>query len=225
VTAIPDQPMPTIEPTEYTLPEYGIAESIKILGAVLKLLPSLNVPIVFLIDENHGSDDCIDQNITNATELIQKAQIELIGVESHEGGLEWNDYDEGRYTDVFNMGANTAPVSTCPRFAESMRASRAAVRGVECLCMSNQEEVDFYPGGSWHGKPKRDHPLNKKRSEHFIRTLLELRSRQQLHGNVILNAGGDHNSDIASWIKDGTIEAKAGHKAAYVRVRAPAFQE
>jgi hypothetical protein len=215
--------MPDTDPHPHVLQDYGLTQPINIVGQIERLLPGQGVPIVFLIDENHGSDECIKQNIANATELVLKTGVTLIGVESHRGGLEWSDYDEGKYTTGFDMGENQEPVNTRPQFADNMRASRAKVLGVECLGMSNQQEPDFYEGGSWHGKPMKDHPLDRQRSEHFVRTLFELRRRHKLDGNLILNAGGDHISHIAGFIKDGIIETLAQQKAAYVRARAPAY--
>jgi hypothetical protein len=73
--------------------------------------------------------------------------------------------------------------------------------------------------------PIGDRAFNINRSKHFLRTLFQHYTRRQLRGNLILNAGGNHNSHIAAWIADGTIEEKAGHPASYVRLRAPAYQE
>ena len=182
------------------------------------------MPVVFLIEENHSICECIKQNIVNAQVLVQKAQVTLIGVESHQGGRQWDDYS-GKYKDTFDMGENLEPVNDSPKFANSMRSSRAKVLGVECLGMLNQEQCDLATDDLWKGKPAKEHPFNQQRSEHFVRTLLELRSRHHLTGNLILNAGGDHISHIASWINDGTIERRARQKATYVRVRSPAYRD
>ena len=40
-------------------------------------------PIVFLFDEHHTTPACIQQNIQNAEELINKAGVKTLGVESH----------------------------------------------------------------------------------------------------------------------------------------------
>lgn len=214
--------MPT-EPTQYDLQACGIERPIRIVADLRILLPGMGVPVVFLIDENHGSGDCIKQNLAIARELIEKATVKLIGVESHAGGEEWDVHEE-RYNGKFDMGEDTNAISDCPKFADEMRSSAAKVLGVESRSMSEEQQGDFCVGGSWYGKQEKHHPLNEKRSEHFLRTLFELRRRHDLTGNLILNAGGDHNSHIESWIKDGTVETKARHKAAYVRLRAPAYQ-
>jgi len=221
---MPNNPTPTIEPMEYLLQKYGMAEPIKVFGAVTQLLPRRNVPIIFLIDENHGSVKCIEQNLANAGELVQKAAVTLIGVESRYGGQEWDD-SEGSYKRSYDAGDKLVAANTCTTFADRMSSSAAKVRGVECFGLVGQMECESLPGGSWHGKPIKDHPLNEIRSEHFVRTVLELRSSLRLTGNIILNAGGNHNSHIEGWVRDGTIEAKARQEAAYVRVRAPAYTE
>ncbi len=219
-----DNPMSSIEPREYVLHEYGIAEPIKILGVLTQLLPGRDVPILFLIDEEHRNDTCTNQNIINAHELVQKARVTLIGVESHRGGEEW---DDGNYKNTFDIGQNPEPVSDYAYFAERIRQQYPkTVFGVECLGMLNEQECNLsVDDNPWYGRQAKDHPLDECRSEHFVRTLLELRSRHGLSGNLILNAGGDHNSHIERWVKDGTIEAKARQKAAYVRLRAPAYQQ
>ena len=213
---------------EYTLPEYGLVQPVSLTGCVTPLLPGSSVPVVFLFDENHTIDECIEQNIANAQALIQSASVKIIGVESHRGGYEWDDY-EGKYMpfdlDRFENGENLAPVNDCPKFADCLRSSRAKVLGVESIGMVNQQHCEFAQGGPWFGKPPKDHPLNATRSEHFIRTLLEMHTRRRLSGNLILSAGGDHNSHIEKWIADGSIENRARQKAAYVRVRVPAYRE
>ncbi|MEI6781980.1 MAG: hypothetical protein WCQ21_13790 [Verrucomicrobiota bacterium] len=213
---------------EYTFPDYGIERPVSLLGGVTPLLPGRDVPVVFLIDENHGIDECINQNIANARSLVQSAGVTLIDVESHAGGYQWDDY-EGKYhpfdQNRCDNGDNSSPLNTCPKFADSLRGAGATIVGVECRGMLDQQQCDFVPGGSWEGRPAGEHPLNALRSEHYIRTLLEMRSRRGLTGNLILNAGGAHISHIEQWIRDASIEAKANAKAAYVRACAPAYQE
>jgi len=214
--------MPTDEPTSYSLQEYGIAEPINILGEAIKLLPNCDVPIVFLIDEAHEVE-CIKQNIANASELIQHYNISLIGVESHLGGYEWDDCFTHNYTSRFDSGETSAPVNTYPQFAEAMKQTGAKVLGVECQGISNELECDLVDNPN--NGPIQDRKFNVARSEHFIRTLFQLRRHHNLAGNLILNVGGNHNSHIAKWIADGAIGTKAGQQAAYVRLRAPAYKE
>lgn len=210
------------KPTRYHVKECGIQTPLLIVGDLQVLLPGTDIPIVFLIDENHGSPECIQQNIANAKELLSKAGVMLVGVESHAGGKEWDGH-EGRYNSRFDLGEDKNAVSNCPGFANEMRSSSARVLGVESRSMSDEQQGDFCVGGSWYGKPEKDHPLNERRSEHFLRTLFDLRRTHGLSGNLVLNAGGDHNSHIAKWITEGSVAAKAGQAAAYVRLRAPAY--
>jgi hypothetical protein len=213
---------PTDESILYSLHEYGIAEPIKILGTVTKVLPRCDVPIVFLIDETH-TIECIKQNIANAKVLIQHCNISLIGVESHEGGLIWDDRYSHKYTSNFDYGENPNPVNTYPQFADAMKQAGAKVLGVECRGISNELECNLVD--NLNGGPIKDRPFNIARSEHFIRTLFELRKRHNLAGHLILNVGGNHNTHIANWIKEEIIETKAGQQAAYVRFRVPAYKE
>jgi hypothetical protein len=208
------------ERSEYVLIEYGIVTPIRILGSATKLLPALGVPVVFLIDETH-TQACIAQNIDNAKELVQRCNVSLVGVESHLGGFEWDDCSH-RYSSNFNNGENTTPFNTCPQFAEGMRKSGAKVLGVECRGLSNELECDFMNNPP--PPPISDRQFNVDRSKHFIITLFQLRSKHGLDGNLILNAGGNHNSHIARWIQAGIIESITGVKSAYIRLRAPAYQ-
>lgn len=204
---------------------YGIPEPVDLVGNVAPVFAVQNLPIVFLLNENHSIPDCIQQNVANARELVRNANVTLVGVESHQGGCEWDDYDECYYNpERFNPGTDPHPVSEHPEFANSLRDSGATVVGVECLGMANKEHCDFAPGGQWHGRAERDHPLNRSRSEHFLKTLFELWRRNGGAGNVILNAGGDHISHIEDWIKDGTAERIAGQKATYLHIQAPAYR-
>ena len=93
---------------------------------------------------------------------------------------EWDDYYE-KYKDSFDDGENPERVNDWPNLADAMRSSSAKVVGVECLGMLNQQQAECPTQG-------KDHPLNQQRSEHFVRTLLELRSKYSLGGNLILNA-------------------------------------
>ena len=97
-----------MKPTEYFLTAFGIDRLIQAFRSVTPLLCAQNIPIVFLIDENHTIDECIEQNIKNAHALIGEANVTPIGVESHRGGMIWNDY-ECKYTDKFDIGADLEP--------------------------------------------------------------------------------------------------------------------
>lgn len=214
--------MPTDEPTEYHLQEYGIAGPIKIVGALTKLLPKSDVPIVFLIDETHEAE-CIAQNTAIADVLVEQCNVSLIGVESRTGGFKWDDIYHHDYTSDFDCGEDSTPINDWPGFAEHMSRSRVKVVGVECQGLSNELECDLMDNPP--PPPIKDRKFNVLRSEHFIRTLFQLRRHYNLTGNLILNVGGNHNSHIASWITNQTIDTKAGQGAAYVRLRAPAYKE
>jgi len=178
------------------------------------------MPVVFLIDERH-EPECIAQNVFNAKTLLAQCAVSFAGVESEYGGCEWDDYDE-KYRDRFDRGDSGKQANEHPEFAGELKKYGVKVFGVECQGLSSA----LYCAAT-EGNPQAigNHPLNMARSEHFVRTLLQLREHHGLVGNVILNVGGNHNTHIASWISDGSIENRTGCKAAYVRLRAPAYKE
>ncbi len=192
------------------------------MGDLHILLPGRGVPVVFLIDETHAPD-CINQNLLNAKELIDHCGVSFAGVESLYGGYKWDDCYHHRYTQEFDRGDNPTAANEYPQFAEGIRKLGVPPLGVECRGLSNELECDLTDNPP--PPPIKDRAFNIARSKHFIRTLFQLRSKHSLGGNLILNAGGNHNSHIANWIQDGTVESMAGEKAAYVRLRAPAYME
>lgn len=203
----------------YDLQSCGIKKTIHILGDLQVLLPSAYAPVVFLIDERHA-DDCINQNLQNAKELAEHCEILFAGVESGYGGWEWDDLNH-IYTKKFNAGSNAIGANKCPQFAQSLEKLGVLPLGVECQGLANELECDL--ADNPNGGMVRDRPYNLKRSEHFIRTIFQLRKGLARNGNVILNVGGDHNTHIAEWVRNGSIQLKTGCKAAYVRLRAPAY--
>ena len=108
---------------EHDFSIYGIPEAVNLFGSVTSIFAVMNPPIVFLMSENHDSPQCIEQNIADAVELLAKANVTLVGVESHQGGCEWNDYDGTYYSDRFNPGTDPNPVNAHPEFAGSAQCS------------------------------------------------------------------------------------------------------
>lgn len=201
------------------LKEFGIKEPINIIGNYRILHFEKDAPIVFLIDEMHHNQNCINNNINNALELIQNANITLIGVESHSGGLKWDQYDQVYLEDeLYKMEV----VNTCPDFANGLLINHEEkIIGVECSDMldkiyCNQIVMD----NPHYGKPIPEHPLNKERSIHFIKTLFEKRNELGLQGNLILNCGSNHNLDIEELIINHKIDDIVDIKASYVRLNA-----
>lgn len=184
-----------------------------------------DAPVVFLIDEYHGDERSTKENIFHATALVRHARVTLIGVESHSGGFEWDQFTEDYVYDCdddppFDAGEDETPVNTWPMFAEATRLLSAKVVGVESWGMLSKQDSECKTA-----EEVRAHPLNAQRSEHFIKTLFKLHARNGSVGNLILNAGSEHNHHIASWIADGSIAAKAGDNASYVRIRAESYPE
>jgi len=209
----------------YDLQKVGLNISIKIIGSLEILLSGTGVPIVFLIDEEHHNDFCTNSNVLNANELINKADVQIIGVESHSGGKIYDIYEE-KYITKYDYGKNSNPVNDYPKFAkEIMKYFPQIIFGVECEGMLDKIHCDLTVNDNqYYGKPIPQHPLNISRSEHFIRTLFELRLHHNIDGNLILNVGGNHNTDIENWIKNGSIESLVNQKACYVRLRAPEYK-
>jgi len=212
--------MTTEHTMEYDLTSVGLAKSVNVLGNLTILKSGKDGPVLFLIDERH-EPDCIEQNVFNARALVAGCNVSFAGVESEYGGYEWDQYDE-KYLDRCDPGNRGVRANDYPGFASELKNSNVIVFGVECHGLSGalervKSEQKLLEVGN--------HPLNVARSEHFIRTLFQLRLAHRLDGNMILNVGGNHNTHIAQWIGDGSIETKAGQKAAYVRLRAPAYKE
>lgn len=205
------------------LKDFGIEQNLNILGSYKILLIEKNAPIVFLIDEHHDNiNNCIDNNILNAKELLEKGNVSIIGVESLAGGKKWdeeiNDYSEEGFADKLEAKYYTDWKSSCTKFADELNIDNLEkVFGVECIGMMNKIETDLYDGVY---ECVTNHPLNRKRSKHFIRTLFEKRNELKLEGNIVLNCGSNHNSDIESMIISGKIEEIADCKASYIRLNA-----
>jgi hypothetical protein len=197
-----------------TLNKIGKNEPLNLIGSVeiLSLIP--NTPIVFLIDEMHDDEVIVQNNVNNANELIRNANVNYIGVESHLGGYEWDtekqDYNYEEYDNSFKL--NGSALFTNNFIPEK----RNYVYGVECYEIFNKIFIDLRMNKY---SDITIHPLNKLRSKHFLKTIIEKWNINQ-NGNLILNCGRDHNSHIEQWINNGTIDDIAGVKASYIRLNA-----
>ena len=202
----------------HDLNNFGINSPVTLIGSIKILRCEEGLPTVFLFDEHHGNlNNCIDKNILNAKELIMNGNVGLVGVESLAGGKSWDHvnqvysehYFEKKVDDTFIKGYKSAS----PQFANEVRKELAnGIFGVECWAMTHRIQIDFiakkYLGAA-------DHPLNIKRSEHFIKTLIE--NYNTTKGNLILNCGSHHNDHIEKWISTNTIDNLIGIKANYIR--------
>jgi hypothetical protein len=211
-----------LQPNAINFSDLGIVQPINLIGSVTIINKGDSSPIVFLLDEKHDDIDCINKNITNALELLSKAKVELIGVESLAGGVEWseetcnyvqNDYNDKWYAEGLEKYRNDHTEFLDELFKEYS----SLIVGVESIGMMNKIEVDFY-NANLSGKVEVAHPLHRERSRHFIETLFDIYRIRQLSGNLILNCGRHHNDDIEEWIKSGEIEEFLGIKATYVRI-------
>jgi hypothetical protein len=175
------------------------------------------LPIVFLIDEHHDNENnCIYSNIENALILIEQANVQIIGVESHSGGLKWDQYDQEYLEDEYYQNEL---VNTCPTFYNSMSNSEIFVHGIECWDILSKIECEIsIQDNPYFGIEVTEHPLNIDRSKHFIKTLFELKEKNKINGNLILNCGSNHNTQIKEFVVNDEIFEITGYKASYVRL-------
>lgn len=209
---------------EYNLKTYGVELPVELIGRLTFLRTEENLPIVFLVDEHHGNpNSCIEKNIANAFELIEKAKVVLVGVESLAGGRSWdpenqeysNDYFNKKFDDHLAKGYK----NTVTKFADEVeKHSRSIVCGVESFGMMHRIGEDCLEGNFHFGKDVSLHPLNESRSKHFIETLFENYNLKGLQGNLILNCGSNHNSHIEQWVINGEIDDIVGIRANYIRI-------
>lgn len=197
---------------EYNLSLVGIDKLLNLSGKIEILYCLKGLPIVFLFDEEHNNDKCAENNIANAIELILKAKVEVIGVESHFGGRFW-DKSENAYDDdePYDEGKKELPKNDYPYFADRLRNKyKDYIFGVESFEIASSFELD--------AKGDTTSPLNLMRTEHMVLTLFEHRTRINSNGNLILNCGQNHINHIETWIRNGEIEAIARFKASYLRI-------
>ncbi|WP_026838198.1 hypothetical protein [Gillisia sp. JM1] len=173
-----------------------------------------NAPILFLIDENHNNlNNCIDHNILNANILIERANVQIIGVESLAGGKDWDRETDNYFKDDSNDKWYQKQVkefkSTTPKFSDSIRLNYSnLVYGVESLGMHDKLFEESGTEGQRHW-------LHIERSKHFVQTLFDNYIKHGMDGNLILNCGSEHNSDIEEWVLDNSI---SGIYSSYVRI-------
>lgn len=208
--------------TDYDLNVIGIEKTILLYGNLEIIQIVQDSPTVFLIDENHDNpNDCIAKNAANAMKLIEFGNVVLVGVESHSGGQEWDQYDEC-YIDEFeyHLVSKSTATNTCPEFANSLvQFHPNKVYGVESFGLLSRIETDYGEGNIRSlGVDVRSHVFQRERSRHFIRTLFDMHEKFNLDGNMILNCGSDHNSHIEEWIRSGEIEEISRKRASFIRL-------
>lgn len=196
------------------LHKIGDNENLNIIGSVkvLQLIP--NTPIVFLIDEIHDNLEMIQINVTNAIELINNANVRIIGVESHLGGQEWDPERKIYYEDEYD---NSFKIVGSANFANALIPEyNSYMYGVEGNEIFNKVFVDLSKGLF---NDVTEHPLNEMRSKHFVKTIID-RWKINPSCNIILNCGMDHNTHIEEWINSGSIDNFVGFKASFIRLNA-----
>jgi hypothetical protein len=210
---------------EYDLNNYGIESPVELIGSMTFLKFKKGLPTVFLFDEHHGNlNNCIDKNIVNAIELIEKGDVVLVGVESLAGGKEWDveieDYRKDEPNDILyeEFAANWRNNHT--KFYDELSVNyEQFIRGVESIGMMDKIEVDLYKVELiQQSEAIKNHHLTKERSKHFLLTLFEIYNSNNLNGNIILNCGSDHNSHIEEWINDNQIDNITNFRANYIRI-------
>jgi hypothetical protein len=186
------------------------------------------LPIVFLFDEKHKNLISTEFNISNAIELIQKANVQLIGVESLAGGKEWDDESENYVQNDDNIKWYNKCLSEYKNdftvFADELSTNyNEMIYGVESIGMIDKTELDVieeYKNLNIEETRKyiKTHKLTFERSKHFIKTLIELYISKKLKGNLILNCGLDHNTHIEQWIKKNMIYKIINGDYSFVRL-------
>jgi hypothetical protein len=179
-------------------------------------------PTIYLIDEYHNCDACAEESIAAAARLFLSGVV-LAGVEGYEGGWQY-DADNESYLDtrVDADCAETRRIGDYPRFARALLRRNLRVVGVDCRGLADKIETDLFDG-VWTGAIAL-HPNQRRRSDHFIRTLVEERTRRRLDGDLILNAGRAHNDHIADALKNGPLPT-GWPDWQYVRLRCSSFDE
>jgi len=169
-------------------------------------------PTVFLFDEHHPSDALINDNIAIAKELIRIASVTLVGVEGCAGDRilprdlicpNPNKHFGGRH--LF-----TSAMLACPGIEIVGVDSPELCRQIEDDC----RQGEFTPG---------NHPNEKLRSEHIVRTIIQkIQARKNVKA-VILNTGARHNDDIQTIVMGEKRSQVGADKVSFVRVRSKLF--
>ena len=196
----------------------GVDSPLDITGTITVLSEEPNLPFVFLFDEKHKDEICLKNNLLNAVQLLENTNVNIIGVESHSGGKQWDQYYKVYLDDEdFDERDDNVITNEWPNFAIELRENYAnCIYGVECKGMFEK----MYCNLVVNDNEILDHPLNKERSKHFIKTLFELRRLYEKSGNLILNCGRDHNTHIVEMIRDNSITEITGYQANYIRFNA-----
>ena len=209
---------------EYDLKNYGIELPVELIGNLTFLNFKKGLTTVFLFDEHHENlNNCIDKNIANAIELIEKGKVDLVGAESFAGGRSWDSENQKYSNDYSNkkMDDYYAKIykNSVTKFADEVsQFSNSIVCGVESFGMMHRIGEDCLEGNLHFEKDVSTHPLNESRSKHFIQTLFEVRTNLNLKGNLILNCGSNHNADLEKLINSGEIDEITMVKANYIRL-------
>ncbi len=180
-------------------------------------------PTLFLLDDFHHCDTCTDDNVQIALDLFKQG-VCLAGVEGFEGGREWlyHDQQPGYSDSVVSDAVGTVPgIGDYPRFALALRAAALPVVGVDCAGMCDQVLVDAYDG-TWPASAGR-HPNHRLRSTHFVSTLLVAAQARGLTGDLLINCGAEHNSDIATVVGSAGQLPPGWPDWNYVRIRSSHF--
>ncbi len=207
-------------PNKKLLEKLGLDVNTNLIGKIELLSFDENATtILFLFDEHHENlNDCINNNILNAIELIENGNVNIVGVESLAGGESWDcenqiysdDYQNKKLDDVFAEKYK----SSCTKFADNLALySKDVIFGVECFGMMHSIVEDISLGKYIDVI---SHPLNIERSKHFVKTVVNNYPLKK--GNMIINCGSNHNNHIAKWVKSGEIDQLIEMKINYVRI-------
>jgi hypothetical protein len=181
-------------------------------------------PTIYLIDEYHHCKSCIDDNIVIAKKLFQSGVV-IAGVEGYEGGMEYDEYDRKYKSMRCNADiSESTRIGDCPDFAKTLHSCGLLTVGVDCRGLANEIEVDVYEGRCKSDEVSK-HPNQFRRSEHFIRTLLDEVRKRNLDGDLILNCGSNHNEDIEKIVSGVSPLPQGWPNFNYVRIRSDYFHD
>lgn len=179
---------------------------------------------IYLFDEYHGCDDCTDENIRHAEYLLDRSVV-LAGVEGFAGGRRYDSQD-GEYVDEWVSGECTdaTQIGSYPNFANALMEKGHRVTGVDCRGLSDEIEIDIVEG-RFSPEDVAEHPNQRRRSIHFLTTLITEADNRDLGGDLLLNCGSDHNMRIQEMLMSGKTPDPEWESYNYVRFRCDAFDD
>lgn len=176
-------------------------------------------PIVFLLDEDHGIPQVVDENVAIADVLVKEFGVTVIGVEDYPARSDYWNVDQPQPPSF--LQAMPRQPHTQRRFEKAMRSCEYLVVGIDSAGWIEQilNEHSVSPAmdvAKHHGQVER--------SKHFVRAIFDEYRARSLTGNALINCGANHNDHIMS-IALGRAEERPSWwpDAVFVRLRPPSL--